>query len=43
MLVTGNYPARARGFLVTAYRYVPRVQTYVGLLTDAYPPFSLRA
>jgi hypothetical protein len=43
VLVTGKYPARARSFLVDAYRYSLRVQAYVGLLTDAYPPFSLRS
>jgi hypothetical protein len=39
--LTGMYPARARDFLVGAYRYGLRVQAYVGLLTDAYPPFAL--
>ena len=43
VLVTGRYPERARGFLVSAYRYVIRVQAYVGLLTDQYPPFRLAA
>lgn len=42
VVVTGAYPARARDFLVGAYRYGLRVQAYVGLLTDQYPPFALR-
>jgi len=40
-VVTGQYPERARGFLVGAYRYCFRVEAYVGFLTDEYPPFSL--
>lgn len=43
VLVTGRYPERARRFLVAAYRYGIRVQAYVGLLTDQYPPFRLAA
>ena len=31
----------ARDFLVNVYRYVLRIQAYVGLLTDQYPPFAL--
>jgi hypothetical protein len=41
VLVTGEYPHGLRNFLVGAYRYNLRVQAYVGLLTDRYPPFSL--
>jgi hypothetical protein len=41
VLVTGRYPVRARNFLVGAYRYGTRVEAYVGLLTDQYPPFRL--
>lgn len=41
VLVTGRYPDGIRDFLVSAYRYGLRVQTYVGFLTDRYPPFSL--
>lgn len=41
VLFTGAYPARARDFLVDAYRYSLRVQSYVGLLTDSYPPFAM--
>ena len=38
----GEYPQGARDFLVGVYRYGLRVQAYVGLLTDRYPPFSLK-
>jgi hypothetical protein len=41
VLFTGEYPAGMRDFLVGAYRYGLRVQAYVGLLTDQYPPFRL--
>jgi hypothetical protein len=41
VLTTGHHSARARRFLVGAYRYSVRVQAYVGLLTDEYPPFRL--
>lgn len=43
VLFTGAYPRRFRDFLVDAYRYKLRVQAYVGLLTDRYPPFTLGA
>ena len=43
VVATGHYPDRARRFLVAAYRYGIRVQAYVGLLTDRYPPFRLAA
>ncbi len=43
VLATGHYPEPARRFLVAAYRYGIRVQAYVGLLTDQYPPFRLAA
>jgi len=43
VLVTGRYPEGIRDFLVSAYRYALRVQAYVGLLTDRYPPFRLAA
>ena len=43
VLVTGRHPARARGFLASAYRYGIRAQAYVGLLTDQYPHFRLAA
>jgi Domain of unknown function (DUF4389) len=43
VLITGRYPQGLRDFLVGVYRYNVRVQAYVGLLTDNYPPFTLRA
>jgi len=43
VVITGAYPARAREFLVGVYRYGLRVQSYVGLLTDEYPPFAVRS
>jgi hypothetical protein len=43
VLFTGEYPEGTRDFLVSAYRYGLRVEAYVGLLTDHYPPFSLTA
>ncbi|HVA75426.1 MAG TPA: DUF4389 domain-containing protein [Acidimicrobiales bacterium] len=42
VVFSGEYPQGARDFLVGVYRYGLRVQAYVGLLTDQYPPFSLR-
>lgn len=41
VVFTGQYPLGARNFLVGAYRYNLRVQAYIGLLTDQYPPFAL--
>ena len=43
VLVTGSYPEGVRDFIVHTYRYGLRVEAYVGLLTDTYPPFSLAA
>jgi ABC-type uncharacterized transport system YnjBCD permease subunit len=43
VLFTGEYPEQLRDFLVAVYRYNLRVQAYVGLLTDQYPPFTLSA
>ncbi|MCA1835338.1 MAG: DUF4389 domain-containing protein, partial [Actinobacteria bacterium] len=43
VVATGTYPVRARDFLVGVYRYGLRVQAYVGLLTDTYPPFAVRS
>jgi hypothetical protein len=43
VLFTGKFPLGPRDFIVHAYRYGLRVQAYVGLLTDEYPPFSLQA
>jgi hypothetical protein len=43
VVFTGQYPLGPRDFIVNVYRYGLRVQAYVGLLTDRYPPFALRA
>ena len=43
VVISGEYPEGPRDFIVDAYRYGLRVQAYVGLLTDQYPPFALRA
>ena len=43
VVFTGQFPLGPRDFIVNAYRYGLRVQAYVGLLTDQYPPFALRA
>lgn len=43
VVFTGEYPEGLRDFVVAAYRYNFRVQAYVGLLTDEYPPFRLAA
>jgi hypothetical protein len=41
VVVTGAYPQGIRDFLVGVYRWALRVEAYVGLLTDTYPPFRL--
>ncbi|MCW2596154.1 MAG: hypothetical protein JWP39_2042 [Jatrophihabitans sp.] len=43
VLITGQYPEGLRNFLVAVSGYNLRVQTYVGLLSDSYPPFQLAA
>jgi hypothetical protein len=43
VVFTGTFPLGPRDFIVDAWRYGLRVQAYVGLLTDQYPPFALRA
>jgi len=43
VLFTGEYPEGTRDYLVGTYRYALRVEAYVGLLTDTYPPFRLGA
>jgi hypothetical protein len=43
VVATGEYPVGIRDFLVAVYRYGLRVETYAGLLTDQYPPFTLIA
>jgi ABC-type uncharacterized transport system YnjBCD permease subunit len=41
VLFAGEYPEGIRSYLVNTFRYALRVEAYVGLLTDCYPPFSL--
>ena len=43
VLFTAEYPEGIRNFLVGVQRYVLRVEAYVGLLTDEYPPFRMAA
>ena len=42
VLITGRWPRGAFDYLVGTVRWVYRVIAYVHLMTDAYPPFSLR-
>jgi Domain of unknown function (DUF4389) len=41
VLFTGRWPGGLRTFVVGVMRWATRVEAYVGLLTDRYPPFSL--
>ncbi len=41
VLITGRWPEGLRAFIVGVHRWAYRVQAYVYLLTDTYPPFSL--
>jgi Domain of unknown function (DUF4389) len=43
VVFSGEYPIGLRNFLVGVYRYNLRLQAYIGLLNDTYPPFSLSA
>jgi hypothetical protein len=43
VLFTGEYPEGIRDYLVDVYRYGLRVSAYIGLLTDEYPPFTVKA
>jgi hypothetical protein len=43
VLFTGEYPHGLRDFAINVRRYTLRIQSYVGLLTDEYPPFRLAA
>jgi hypothetical protein len=40
LLITGSYPAGLYGFVSGLMRYATRVNAYLYLLTDAYPPFD---
>ena len=41
VLFTGRWPEGLHTFVVGYMRWFTRVEAYVGLLTDTYPPFSL--
>jgi hypothetical protein len=41
VLITGAWPQGLRDFIVGVVRWSTRVQAYVYLLTDVYPPFTL--
>lgn len=41
VLFTGRWPEGLRGFVVKSVRVSVRLQAYLLLLTDQYPPFSL--
>jgi hypothetical protein len=43
ILLTGRYPETLYGFALGALAWSARVEAYLLLLTDEYPPFSLRA
>jgi hypothetical protein len=41
VLFTGQWPKGLRDFVLGFMRWTLRVQAYLALLTDVYPPFSL--
>jgi Domain of unknown function (DUF4389) len=41
VLFTGRWPEGLRTFVVGVMRWYTRVEAYLGLLTDEYPPFRL--
>ncbi len=41
VIITGAYPEGMFNYMVGVLRWAARVQAYVFLMTDAYPPFSL--
>jgi hypothetical protein len=43
ILVTGRYPETLYGFAIGVLAWIARVEAYMLLLRDEYPPFSLRA
>jgi hypothetical protein len=40
VLFTGEFPENMHSFLVGTYRWMIRLNLYMGLMTDEYPPFS---
>jgi hypothetical protein len=43
ILFTGNYPATLYRFAVSVLRWSTRVEVYLLLLRDEYPPFALES
>jgi hypothetical protein len=43
ILVTGRYPETLYGFAIGVLAWIARVEAYMLLLRDEYPPFTLRA
>jgi hypothetical protein len=43
ILLTGRYPATLYGFAIGVFAWSVRVEAYMLLLRDEYPPFTLRA
>jgi hypothetical protein len=43
VLFTGRWPEGMRQFCIGYFRWNTRVQAYMFLLTDVYPPFRLEA
>jgi hypothetical protein len=41
VIITGAWPTGMRNFIVGTMRWAMRVNAYIYLLTDEYPPFSL--
>ena len=41
VIITGRWPEALRSYAVGVTRWTLRVQAYVYLMTDSYPPFSL--
>ncbi len=41
VIITGAYPEGMFNYMVGVLRWTARVQAYVFLMTDVYPPFSL--
>ena len=42
VLFTGRFPRGAFDYMVGTLRWLYRVAAYVHLMTDTYPPFTLR-
>jgi hypothetical protein len=43
ILITGRYPETLYGFAIGVLAWIARVEAYMLLLRDEYPPFTLRA